>query len=76
MSTATGGTVLIVDSSFTGVSLNDLPVTGAMQNSYVIRFTNVTEFLDGLPHEVRITIISADGAVKAEQVFYITFETA
>lgn len=76
MSTATGGTVLIVDSSFTGVSLNDLPVTGAMQNSYVIRFTNVTEFLDGLPHEVRITIISADGAVKAEQVFYITFEIA
>lgn len=76
MSTATGGTVLTVDSSFTGVSLNDLPVTGAMQNSYVIRFTNVTEFLDGLPHEVRITIISADGAVKAEQVFYITFEIA
>ena len=47
-----------------------------MQNSYVIRFTNVTEFMDGLPHEVRITIVSADGAVKAEQVFYITFEIA
>lgn len=76
MSTATGGTVLVTDSSFSNVTLYDLPVTGAVQNSYVIRFTNVTEFLDGVPHEVRITIVSADGGVKAEQVFLITFEVA
>lgn len=76
MSTATGGTVLIVDSSFTGVSLNDLPVTGAMQNSYVIRFTNVDELFDGQLHEIRITIVSADGSVKAEKVFFIKFELA
>lgn len=74
MSTATGGTILTTDSSFSDVTLSNLPVTGAMQNSYVIRFTNVAEFLDGLPHEVKITIVSADGSVKAEEVFYLTFE--
>lgn len=74
MSTATGGTILITDHTFSDVTLSDLPVTGAMQNSYVIRFTNVAEFLDGLPHEVKITIVSADGSVKAEEVFYLTFE--
>lgn len=76
MSTATGGTILITDSSFSGVSLSDLPVTGAMQNSYVIRFTNVDELFDGQLHEIRITIVSADGSVKAEKVFYIEFELA
>ncbi|MBO5311654.1 MAG: VWA domain-containing protein [Bacteroidales bacterium] len=76
MSTATGGTILITDSSFSGVSLSDLPVTGAMQNSYVIRFTNVDELFDGQLHEIRITIVSADGSVKAEKVFFIKFELA
>ena len=76
MSDYTGGTYIEAPSDFDGVTLNDLPVTGAMQNSYVIRFTNVLEFLDGRPHEVRITIVAADGTVTAEQVFWITFEIA
>jgi hypothetical protein len=58
------------------VSLSDIPVTGAMQNSYVIRFTNVDELFDGQLHEIRITIVSADGSVKAEKVFFIKFELA
>ena len=37
-----------VSPTFSGVTLNSLPVTGAMQNSYIIRFTNVSEFMDGL----------------------------
>lgn len=73
MSTATGGTVLTTGSSFSGVSLDNLPVTMAMQNSYVIRFTNVSEFMDGQSHEVKITIVSADGNVTAEKVLYLTF---
>lgn len=72
----TGGTVLYTSSSFTGVTLSDLPVTGAMQNSYVIRFTNVDEFMDGNAHEVTITILSPDGRTYAERTFYITFSEA
>lgn len=73
MSEYTGGTILYASSSFTGVSLDDLPVTKAMQNSYVIRFTNVYEFMDGQYHKVKITVRSEDGAVMAEKVFDMIF---
>ncbi len=73
MSVYTGGTSFVVGSDFAGVTLSDLPVTKAMQNSYVIRFTNVEEFMDGLPHEVKVTIVSADGHVQAERSFTIVF---
>ncbi|MBE6232320.1 MAG: VWA domain-containing protein [Bacteroidales bacterium] len=73
MSEYTGGTILYASSDFTGVSLDNLPVTKAMQNSYVIRFTNVSEFMDGQYHKVKITVKSEDGAVKAEKVFDMIF---
>lgn len=73
MSQYTGGTVINTDGNFTGVTLSSLPVTGALQNSYVIRFTNIDDLFDGLPHEVKITIVSADGTVMAERVFHIVF---
>ena len=64
-----------VSATFSGVTLNSLPVTGAMQNSYIIRFTNVSEFMDGQSHEVKVTILSEDGRVRAEKIFYIVFGT-
>lgn len=73
MSAYTGGTVLTAPSNFSGVTLESLPVTGAMVNSYVIRFTNISKYLDGQPHLVKITILSADGKTKAEKTFYMTF---
>ena len=76
LSEYTGGTTLFTNRYFTGVTLNDLPVTGAMQNSYIIRFTNIGEFMDGQTHEVKITILTADGKVQAEKVFYIVFPEA
>ncbi len=75
MSEYTGGTTLYASSQFTGISLEDLPVTGAMRNSYIIRFTNIDELLDGQPHEVKITVRSADGKVRAEKTFTVTFGT-
>lgn len=72
----TGGTILIAPSSFSGVTLENLPVSGAMKNSYIIRFTNVSEFMDGQSHVVKITILSADGNTRAEKTFYMTFGTA
>lgn len=73
MSDITGGTVIYADGHFTGVSLDSLPITGALQNSYVIRFTNIDELMDGQPHEIKITILSADGSVKAVRTFYVIF---
>lgn len=75
MSEYTGGTVINTGSSFYGVTLESLPVTDAMRNSYIIRFTNIDEFMDGQPHEVRITILSPDGTVSAERTFYVVFGT-
>lgn len=75
MSWYTGGTVLVAPSNFKGITLESLPVTGAMQNSYTIRFTNVGEFMDGKSHLVKITIMSKDGKTCAERSFYVTFGT-
>jgi hypothetical protein len=63
-----------VPSSFSGVTLDDLPITGALQNSYIIRFTNVQGVLDGQPHRVHITVRSTDGvSVLADKEVEIVF---
>ena len=76
LSEYTGGTTIYTSSSFEGVNLIELPFTGAMQNSYVIKFTNIEDLLDGRTHKVKITILSADGRVKAEKTFDVTFTVA
>lgn len=73
MSEYTGGTVLYANSSFSNVSLDNLPVTSAMENSYVIKFTNADELLDGRTHQIKITIKTGDGKVQATKVFYVNF---
>ncbi len=72
----TGGTILIAPSSFSGVTLSSLPVSGAMTNSYIIRFTNISEYMDGQTHLVKITVLSTDGKTRAEKTFYMTFSEA
>lgn len=74
MSTYTGGEFLQTDPSFTNITLNNLPVTEAIQNSYVIRFTDIDEFVDGKEHEVKITIQSTDGTIKGEKNVRVIFE--
>ncbi|MBD5318420.1 MAG: VWA domain-containing protein [Bacteroides sp.] len=74
MSEYTGGTVIYTNSSFTSVTLENLPVTDAMRNSYVIRISNIREFMDGQTHNVRITILSPDGTVRAERTFQVVLE--
>ena len=74
MSDYTGGTVLYTNGSFSGVTLESLPITGAMRNSYIIRFTNVEEYLDGRPHIVKITIVDKYGNVQAEREFTVVFQ--
>lgn len=73
MSWYTGGTFLTAPRNFQGVSLQSLPVTGAMQHSYIIRFTNISEFMDGQMHKVLMTICTPDGHVKAVKEFWVTF---
>lgn len=74
MSEYTGGTVMFVDENFTGVTLDNLPVTGAMTHSYVLKFTNISEFLDGQVHDVKVTVLSVDHQVCAERVFHLNFD--
>ena len=74
MSEYTGGTVMFVDENFTGVTLDNLPVTGAMTHSYVLKFTNISEFLDGQVHDVKVTVLSVDHQVRAERGFHLNFD--
>ena len=73
MSEYTGGSVIYASSDFSDITLEDLEVTGAITNSYIIRLNITTDLLSGT-HEVKITILSEDGTVKANKVFYdVTF---
>lgn len=73
LSAYTGGTEIKTNSSFSGVSLSTLPITGALQNSYIIKFTNVESLFDGQPHKIKITILSPNGTVRAEKEYVISF---
>lgn len=73
MSEYTGGTVINTDGSFEGVSLETLPVSDALQNSYIIRLTNVSEYMDGQPHLVHITVLSSDNSVRVERTYNVIF---
>ena len=60
----TGGTSKTVDASFAGETLEGLEVTGAITNSYVIRFNMTEDMLTG-KHTVTIVIQSKDGKYQA-----------
>lgn len=74
LSEYTGGTVLFTRSDFQGVTLLDLPVTGALQNSYLIRITGIDDMIDdGLPHTITITILTENGDIAGVISFEVYF---
>lgn len=76
MSVYTGGSNIFVDNYASDWDLTSLPVTGAMQNSSLIRCTNLNNLMDGQAHEIKITVQSVDRAVRAEKVIRYNFTTA
>ena len=70
----TGGTTFYTNGNFTGVSLADLPVTGAMTHSNFIYFTDVNHIFDGKPHKIKLTIFQPDGSIQGERIFYGTVQ--
>ena len=68
MSGYTGGTEMFANPTYTNITLDDFPITGAMANSYRISFRNTSDIADGA-HNVAITIMSADQAVKTTKVY-------
>lgn len=69
MTDYTGGTsILNAPSNFEGVTLGSLPVTGALANSYNVKFHYTTDLTTGL-HTIKITILSPDNTVKSVREF-------
>ena len=57
------------------ISLIDLPVTGAILYSSIIRFKNTSKVPDG-KHKVKITVQSTDRTVQGEKLFEnVTFDS-
>ena len=73
MSEYTGGVTIFADPYFKGVTLTGLEVTGAMSNSYVLRF-NVTDDLRTGTHVLEITIKDAFGNMAKKRFENVTFE--
>ena len=64
MAEYTGGTKMFTGSSFTGVSLKDIPVMDAITHSYTIKMIIPQSLLDGLPHTVVLKIVTTDGQTR------------
>lgn len=69
----TGGSKQFVKRDFSDANLSSLLVTGAMQHSYIIKFTNIEDLLDGNIHKVHLTIKSDDGSTTADKTFDVMF---
>ena len=81
LSVYTDGTMLFTNSNFRDINgntvkLSDLPVSGALENSYIIRFTNVENLFDGKSHKVHMTVKSqgSKGDIIADKTYDIVFE--
>lgn len=68
ISRCTGGTIKYVPEDATGLDLKDLPVAGALANSYLVEFVTAKT---GVAHTVKVTIYTstADGV----QTYNITY---
>ena len=68
LSTCTGGTSKFIPTDAAGLNLKDLPVAGALANSYLVEYISAKT---GVLHVVKVTIITstADGT----QTFSVTY---
>lgn len=67
-STYTGGTTLSTDGSF-NISLDELPVTGAITQSFVFTFNITPDMAVGEKYDVVITIYSHEGTIASKQTY-------
>lgn len=67
-STYTGGEILETSGSF-NISLDDLPVTGAITQSFIIQFNITPDLIAGNTYTVTIIIYSKDGTVKSQYTY-------
>ncbi len=76
MSEYTGGTIEFTPADFKDILLSGTKVGEALNHSYIIRFANIADYLDGRPHKVKITVRTPDGSVaterESEAVFFLT----
>lgn len=68
LSTCTGGTIKFIPTNASGLNLRDLPVAGALANSYLVEYVSAKT---GVAHVVKITVYTstADGV----QTFNVTY---
>lgn len=68
ISICTGGTIKFIPGDATGLNLKDLPVAGALANSYLVEYVSAKT---GVAHVVKITVYTstADGV----QTFNVTY---
>lgn len=68
ISTCTGGTIKFIPTDASGLTLKDLPVAGALANSYLVEYVTAK---NGIAHTVKVTVYTstADGV----QTFNVTY---
>lgn len=74
MSEYTGGQTKKYDENATGMTLSDIQVTGSMENSFYIYFTDIRSFInDGKSHSMKITVRTPDGKYRGERTYNVKF---
>lgn len=67
-STYTGGQILKTTGDF-NISLSELPVTGAITQSFIIQFNITPDLTAGGTYDVTIIIYSPDGTIKSQYTY-------
>ena len=67
-STYTGGQILKTTGDF-NISLSELPVTGAITQSFIIQFNITPDLTVGGTYDVTIIIYSPDGTIKSQYTY-------
>lgn len=67
-STYTGGQIIETTGAFE-ISLDELPVTGAITQSFIIQFNITPDLTVGGVYDVTILIYSSDGSIKSQYTY-------
>lgn len=64
---------LEVDDTPKGIAVYNTDLSSLSPVSYIIRFTNIRQYLDGKAHQIRITVVSAGKSIQAQRTYNVIF---
>ncbi len=64
-----------LDDTPKGIAVRNVttPLYGTTEESYIIRLTNLTPYIDGRTHQLRITVVTPGRTFQAQRTYNVSF---